>query len=36
MDLRKMGWVDMDLIHLAQNREYWTVLVNMVINLRFP
>jgi hypothetical protein len=28
MDLRKIGWKGVDLIHLAQDRERWRVLVN--------
>jgi hypothetical protein len=36
MDLRKMGWGDMDWIDLAQNRDQWRALVNTVMNLRVP
>jgi hypothetical protein len=36
MDLRKIGWDGMDWIHLAQDRDQWRALVNMVMNLRFP
>jgi hypothetical protein len=36
MDVREIGWDDMEWIHLAQDREYWRSLVNMVINLRVP
>jgi hypothetical protein len=28
MDLRDVGWEDMDWIHLAQNRDQWRVLVD--------
>jgi hypothetical protein len=34
MDLREIGWGGMDSIDLAQDRDYWRVLVNMVMNLR--
>jgi hypothetical protein len=33
MDLRKKGWGDTDWIHLAQDRDQWQALVNMVMNL---
>jgi hypothetical protein len=36
MDLREIGWGGMDWIDLAQNRDQWKALVNMVINLRVP
>jgi hypothetical protein len=36
MDLRETGWDGMDWIHLAQDRDQWRALVNMVMNLRFP
>jgi hypothetical protein len=36
MDLREIGWDGMDWIDLAQNRDRWRVLVNMVMNLRVP
>jgi hypothetical protein len=35
MDLREMGWYGMDWIHLAQDRDKWKALVNMVMNLGF-
>jgi hypothetical protein len=34
MDLREIGWDDMDWIDLAQNRDQWRALVNTVMNLR--
>jgi hypothetical protein len=33
IDLREIGWDDMDWIGLAQNRDQWRALVNMVMNL---
>jgi hypothetical protein len=36
MDLRKIGWDGIDQIHLAQDRDQWRALVNMVMNLRVP
>jgi hypothetical protein len=36
MDLREMEWEGVDLMHLAQNRDQWQELVNMVMNLWVP
>jgi hypothetical protein len=36
MDLREIGWDGMDWIKLAQGRDQWRVLVNMVMNLWVP
>jgi hypothetical protein len=36
MDLRKIKWSGMDLIDLAQDRDQWSGLVYIVINLRVP
>jgi hypothetical protein len=36
MDLRNIGWDGMDWIKLAQDRDQWRALVNMVIYLRVP
>jgi hypothetical protein len=36
MDLRKIGFGDVDWIHLAQDRDRWRALVNTVMNLRVP
>jgi hypothetical protein len=33
LDLREIGWDDMDWIHLAYDREQWRAFVNTVINL---
>jgi len=35
MDLQEMGW-GMDWDHLAQDRDRWQVLVNVVMSLRVP
>jgi hypothetical protein len=34
MDLKEIGWVDVDWIHLAQDRDWWMAVVNTVMNLR--
>jgi hypothetical protein len=36
MDLMEIGFGDVDLIHLAQDRDRWRALVNTVMNLRVP
>jgi hypothetical protein len=36
MDLNEVGWDSVDWIHLAQDRDQWWVLANMVINLQVP
>jgi hypothetical protein len=36
MDLGEIGWVGIDWIGLAQDRNRWTALVNSVLNLRVP
>jgi hypothetical protein len=36
MALKEIGWEDVDWIHLAQDRDQWRVLVNMVTNLGVP
>ena len=36
MDTQEMGWEGMDWIFVAQNRDWWRVLVNEVMNLYFP
>jgi hypothetical protein len=36
IDLRKMGWGDMDWLSLAQDRDQWRALVKTVMNLRVP
>jgi hypothetical protein len=36
MDLREIGFGDVDWIHLAQDRDRWQALVNTVMNFRVP
>jgi hypothetical protein len=36
IDLREIGWEDMDWINLAQDRDQWRALVNTVMNIRVP
>jgi hypothetical protein len=36
VDLREIGSECLDWIHLAQDRDQWRTLVNMVMNLRVP
>jgi hypothetical protein len=36
MDLREIGFGDMDWIHWAQDRDRWRALVNTVMNFRVP
>jgi hypothetical protein len=36
MDLREIGFGDVDWIDLAQDRDRWRALVNTVMNLRVP
>jgi hypothetical protein len=36
IDLREIGWIVVDWIHLAQDRDQWRALVNTVMNLRVP
>jgi hypothetical protein len=36
IDLKEIGWDDMDWIDLAQDRDQWRALVNTVMNLRVP
>jgi hypothetical protein len=36
MDLVEVGWGDVDWNGLAQDRNRWRALVNLVLNLRVP
>jgi hypothetical protein len=36
MDIREIGWHDMDWIDLAQDRDQWRALMNAVMNPRVP
>jgi hypothetical protein len=34
INLRKVGWEDLDWIYLAQDRDQWRALVDTALNLR--
>jgi hypothetical protein len=36
MDLREVGWGDVDSTGLAEDRNRWRAVVNSVLNLRVP
>jgi hypothetical protein len=36
MDLREIGWGDMEWINLAYDRDQWWAFVDMVMNLWVP
>jgi hypothetical protein len=36
LDLGEIGLEDVDWFHLAQDRDWWQALVNMIMNLRVP
>jgi hypothetical protein len=36
MDLREIGFGDVDRIHVARDRDTWRALVDTVMNRRFP
>jgi hypothetical protein len=35
-DLREKGWEGVDWVHLAQNRDQWWALANMVMKFQVP
>jgi hypothetical protein len=36
MELRKIGWGDMDWIDLDQDKDKWRALINTILNLWVP
>jgi hypothetical protein len=36
MELRDIEWCGMDWIELAKDRDQWRVVLNTIMNLRFP
>jgi hypothetical protein len=36
IDLREIGWEGVDWIHLAENKDWWQVPVNVTMNLGVP
>jgi hypothetical protein len=36
MDLREVGWEDMDWMYLAQDKDQWRDLINRVTKIRVP
>jgi hypothetical protein len=36
MDLREIGWEDVDWMHLDEDRDQWQAVANRAMNLRFP
>jgi hypothetical protein len=36
MDLREIGWDGVDWIDMAQDRDQWRALENIILNLRVP
>jgi hypothetical protein len=36
MDLREIGWDELDWMDMVQERDKWRALVNTVLNLRVP
>jgi ribosome biogenesis protein Nip4 len=36
MNLKEIGYEDVNWIHLVQDRDHWWVLANTVINLQVP
>jgi hypothetical protein len=36
MDLKEIGWEEVDWMHLAQDRDQWRGLANTIMNLQDP
>jgi hypothetical protein len=36
MNLKEIGWEDLDWVHLTQDKDQWRGLMNTVMNLRVP
>jgi hypothetical protein len=36
LHLKETGWVSVDWIHLAQDRNHWRALVNAIMDLQVP
>jgi hypothetical protein len=36
MDLQEVGWGDIDWIELAEDRDRWWTLLNVIMNLQVP
>jgi hypothetical protein len=36
MDLREIGWEGVDWMHLAEDKDQWWALVNMILSLWVP
>jgi hypothetical protein len=36
IDLREIGWKDVDWMHLVQDRGQWQALMNTIMNLQVP
>jgi hypothetical protein len=36
VDLKEIGWENVDWIHVAQNRDQWQAVVSTVMNLWVP
>jgi hypothetical protein len=36
MDVREIGWKDMNWVHLAQDRDQWRAVVYTAMNFRVP
>jgi hypothetical protein len=36
MDLTEIGWQGVDWMHLAQDRNQWQAVANIVVNLQVP